>query len=107
MPVVLTISREKPQRIKRAIIYQCLKSLDNMRINEIRSWTDEGNEIVESICPRSGKCIKIFSGICPHFGGPLTYDSNRKIFICTWHYWIFDNDGYCTNRNVSARVTLL
>jgi nitrite reductase/ring-hydroxylating ferredoxin subunit len=51
--------------------------------------------------------VKIrFSGICPHFGGPLSYRKEHGGFICPWHDWHFDKEGKCINRNVSCRVKI-
>ena len=33
--------------------------------------------------------VKIFSSICPHFGGEIYYDINEKLMKCKWHGWKF------------------
>ena len=40
--------------------------------------------------------IKLFSSICPHFGGEIIYDSNKDVLRCKWHNWKFcKNSGKC------------
>ncbi len=46
----------------------------------------------------------IFSGVCPHFGGPLAYSPEKKGFVCPWHDWHFKFDGTCANRSVQCKV---
>lgn len=35
------------------------------------------------------KNIKIFSSICPHFGGEIYYDFKNNFLRCKWHDWKF------------------
>ena len=40
--------------------------------------------------------IKIFSSVCPHFGGEIIYDKGRYILTCKWHAYKFSPDkGRC------------
>jgi nitrite reductase/ring-hydroxylating ferredoxin subunit len=49
------------------------------------------------------KNIKVFSSICPHFGGPLFYD--KKKIICKWHNWKFcKNSGKCLTYPIKATL---
>ena len=42
------------------------------------------------------KNIKIFSSICPHFGGEIYYDNKKEYLRCKWHNWKFcKNTGKC------------
>ena len=33
--------------------------------------------------------IKIFSSICPHFGGEIILHKSNKFLTCKWHAWKF------------------
>ena len=40
--------------------------------------------------------IKIYSSICPHFGGEIYYDKKNDYLRCKWHDWKFcKNTGKC------------
>jgi len=40
--------------------------------------------------------IKIFSSICPHFGGEIIFDKKNQYLTCKWHaYKYSSNDGKC------------
>ena len=40
--------------------------------------------------------IKVFSSICPHFGGEIFYDQKKDLLRCKWHNWKFCNKtGKC------------
>jgi nitrite reductase/ring-hydroxylating ferredoxin subunit len=40
--------------------------------------------------------IRIFSSICPHFGGEFKYDKRHNQFVCKWHGFCFDGkQGDC------------
>ena len=42
--------------------------------------------------------IKIFSSICPHFGGEIIFDKKNQYLTCKWHAYKFSsNDGKCMN----------
>ena len=45
-----------------------------------------------------------FSGICPHFGGPVEFSADKKSFSCPWHAWKFDINGKCQNRKVNCNL---
>lgn len=71
-----------------------------------RTWTSSGNEVVQHL-DEAGNVYMQYSGICPHFGGPLLYDEKKKVFRCPWHDWIFDESGKCINRQVSCKINNL
>lgn len=49
--------------------------------------------------------IKIFSSICPHFGGEIYYDIKNSILRCKWHDWKFcKNTGKCLNDLVNLQL---
>ena len=44
----------------------------------------------------SDKKIKIFSSICPHFGGEIILDKKNQILSCKWHAYEYCPDvGRC------------
>ena len=46
----------------------------------------------EIICFLDKKnAIKVFSSICPHFGGEIFYNKKNNLLKCKWHNW-----KYCT-----------
>ena len=52
----------------------------------------------EVIVFRNDKKIYVKSSICPHFGGPITYNQNEKHLYCHWHGLRFSVDGKCINQ---------
>ena len=48
------------------------------------------------------KEIKIFSSVCPHFGGEIIYDKGKHILACKWHGYEFCSDkGGCLTHPVN------
>lgn len=37
--------------------------------------------------------FKACSAVCPHKGGPITFDETSKLLVCAWHGSQFDTDG--------------
>ncbi len=53
----------------------------------------------------SVKLIKIFSSICPHFGGPIIYDNKKDEFICKWHGFRFCvKSGKCLSYSIKGSL---
>ena len=51
------------------------------------------------------KKIRVFSSICPHFGGEITYLKKKNKFICKWHGWEFStNDGKCLTYQIKSKL---
>ena len=71
----------------------------------MRTWLEGDSDEIVVHDTDNGSIV--FSGICPHFGGPLNYDSETKTFFCPWHDWKFDSLGNCLNRNVSCKVRII
>jgi len=45
------------------------------------------------------------SGICPHFGGPVTLQNKNNQLHCYWHNWCFDPLNFnCTNMKTSIKL---
>ena len=49
--------------------------------------------------------IKIFSSICPHFGGEIIYNNTQDVLKCKWHGWKFDKDtGKCLSSPIKSKL---
>lgn len=49
--------------------------------------------------------IKIFSSICPHFGGEIKYDAKKKLLKCSWHDWKFcPKTGECLSYPIKGKL---
>ena len=49
--------------------------------------------------------IKIYSSICPHFGGEIYYDKNNDYLRCKWHNWKFCKDtGKCLSYPINLNL---
>ena len=66
------------------------------RNNFIKSWVEEFKD--EIIVFVNKKKIYVKSSICPHFGGPISYDNEKKLLFCYWHGLKFGLDGKCLNQ---------
>ena len=64
--------------------------------NYFKSWVKEFKD--EIIVFKDNEKIYVKSSICPHFGGPIVYDQNRKFLYCYWHGLRFSTNGKCLNQ---------
>lgn len=49
--------------------------------------------------------IKIFSSICPHFGGEIIYDEKKRKLKCKWHGWNFSaKTGECITYPIKTKL---
>jgi|TARA_B110000238_G_C15803247_1_gene301075 nitrite reductase/ring-hydroxylating ferredoxin subunit len=49
--------------------------------------------------------IRIFSSICPHFGGEIYFDYQKDLLRCKWHDWRFSKlDGKCSSFNIKGQL---
>ena len=71
-----------------------LSQLENK--NYFKSWVKEFKD--EIIVFKDNDKIYVKSSICPHFGGPIVYDKNRKYLYCHWHGLQFSTDGKCLSQ---------
>ena len=61
-------------------------------IKFVEQWKDE---LIIFISPINND-LRIFSSICPHFGGEIVYNKKENILKCKWHGWKFCNKtGKC------------
>lgn len=67
-------------------------------------WIDElRDEII--IFKNKNNEIKIFSSICPHFGGEIFYDFKNYVLRCKWHDWIFcSQKGKCLSYPIKGTL---
>tara|TARA_Y100000590_G_C15616028_1_gene975791 strand:- start:982 stop:1290 length:309 start_codon:yes stop_codon:yes gene_type:complete len=64
--------------------------------NYFIKWVKEFKD--EVIVYKDGKKIYIKSSICPHFGGPISYNHTEKFLYCYWHGLKFSVEGKCINQ---------
>jgi len=64
--------------------------------NYFKSWIKEFKD--EIIVFKSDEKIYVKSSICPHFGGPITYNKKENYLYCAWHGLRFSLDGKCSNQ---------
>ena len=49
--------------------------------------------------------IKIYSSICPHFGGEIYYDKKNDLLRCKWHDWKFcPTSGKCLTFPIKGKL---
>ena len=61
-----------------------------------KSWVKEFKD--EIIIFKHNEKIYVKSSICPHFGGPIVYDRDKKHLFCFWHGLKFSPQGKCLNQ---------
>jgi len=85
------------------LIYLCSTNYLSSKSFFIK-WIDEiKDEVIVFI--DSVKLIKIFSSICPHFGGPIIYDNKKDEFICKWHGFRFCvKSGKCLSYSIKGSL---
>lgn len=69
-------------------------SLAELKGGRFTAWNDMLKDEVTVI--QDGEAYRVFSSVCPHFGGEFDYDLNKKTAKCQWHAWEFDlKTGKC------------
>ena len=83
-------------------IYLC-KLNELVQKEYIIKWIDEiKDEII--IFYDNKKKLKIFSSICPHFGGEIFLDKTNKL-RCKWHDWEFSSEtGKCLTYPIRGKL---
>ena len=80
---------------------------DLKRKSAIIKWIDMIKDEVIIFVDKNNE-IKIFSSICPHFGGNLIYDFKKKVIKCKWHGWEFDTkNGSCLSNSSRTKLNNL
>lgn len=89
--------------MKKKRFYLC--STNNLLNNSYYTkWIDEiKDEVIVFI--DNFKCIKVFSSICPHFGGEIFYNDKKNELKCKWHGWKFCiKSGQCLSHPIKGRL---
>ena len=83
-------------------VYICkLTELESKKF--IIKWIDKWKD--EIIIFKKNNVIKLFSSICPHFGGQIVYDDSIKKLKCLWHDWKFcDSSGKCLSYPIRGKL---
>lgn len=61
-----------------------------------KSWVEDFKD--EIIVFKSKNKIYVKSSVCPHFGGPISFDDRNDNLFCYWHGLKFSLDGKCINQ---------
>ena len=91
--------------MRKKLIYLC--STNYLSSNSFFvKWIDEiKDEVIVFI--DSVRAIKIFSSICPHFGGTIIYNDIKDELNCKWHGWKFCiKSGKCLSHPMKASLKL-
>ena len=57
--------------------------------NYFIKFVDEIKDEIIAFIDKETNKLKLFSSICPHFGGEIFYNPNEKTLECKWHGWKF------------------
>lgn len=64
----------------------------------------QNDEVLTLDLPGRPNSIRV-STVCPHFGGPLNFDTETGTLYCPWHGWRFEPiTGKCLNRKTNVRM---
>ena len=70
-------------------------------IKHIDVWKDE----LIAFYDKSNDKIKIFSSVCPHFGGEIYYIKKKNELKCRWHNWKFCTEtGKCLSYPIIGQL---
>jgi len=85
------------------LIFFCdYKDLKNKRYL-IKFFEDLKDELIIFLDQNDN--IKIFSSICPHFGGEIYYFKTKDILKCKWHDWKFSAEtGKCLSYPIEGKL---
>ena len=73
---------------------------DKYKVKFIEEWKDEIIAYIDV-----NKEIKIFSSVCPHFGGPILFNYNKNQLQCKWHAWKFcAKTGKCLSYAIKGHL---
>ena len=80
-------------------IYLCSK-YEILKKKYINFWIDEWKDELIVFIDKLNQ-IKIFSSICPHFGGKIIYNEKDNSLSCKWHNWKFcTQTGKCQTHKI-------
>ena len=94
------VGQENTARIK-------LKNKLSKRLFPIRLIKGELKDEIIGFIDQETKEIKIFSSICPHFGGEIYFSGADNSLKCKWHGWKFcKNTGKCLTFPIKGSLNL-
>ena len=71
----------------------------------IIKWVEEWKDEIIIFKDCNTDKLKIYSSICPHFGGEIIFDNKKNILRCKWHDWKFCiNSGKCLSYTIKAQI---
>ncbi len=65
-----------------------LCALADLRDGRFTAWNDVLRDEVTVLKDRES--LRVFSSVCPHFGGEFDFDVSKGTARCRWHAWEFD-----------------
>ena len=69
-----------------------IKFIDDIK-DEVIVFIDKNNK------------IRVFSSICPHFGGAIQFDYKNDLLRCKWHGWKFSKEnGKCLTHPIKGKL---
>jgi len=69
----------------------------------VKKWIEDWKD--EIIIFKKDNKIKLFSSICPHFGGEIVYDNKLMSLKCLWHDWKFcSKSGKCLSHPIRGKL---
>ena len=84
-------------------VYLCNKN-DILKKKYLNTWVEEWKDELIVFINKENK-IKIFSSICPHFGGEIVFDEKMNELKCKWHDWRFCSEtGTCKTYKIIGRL---
>jgi len=70
------------------------------KVKFVDEWKDEIIAFVDI-----NKEVKVFSSICPHFGGPILFNFRNNQLKCKWHAWKFcAKTGKCLSYSIKSHL---
>ena len=80
-------------------------SLDKLNSEKtITKWIEEWKDEIILFKDKLSGRIKIFSSICPHFGGEIYLDKTNNL-RCKWHDWKFSSEtGKCLTYPIRGKL---
>jgi nitrite reductase/ring-hydroxylating ferredoxin subunit len=86
------------------IVHRLCSLSELRREGRVTLWVDELRDEITAIA--SGPELKVFSSVCPHFGGEFDFSGLASGRLkCRWHAWSFDwRDGTCLSYPLKTKL---
>lgn len=97
------MQKAQPVMQKALISYRFCSVSELRQAGSITRWVDElKDEITALYCKNE---IKVWSSICPHYGGDFHVDCKTGEMRCKWHDWRFSTEsGELKNRKLKLKL---